>query len=323
MNDFCPPVLFCIFNRPHLVERSFQAIREARPSLLFVAADGPRALHDIDRALCEQSRRVIEGIDWPCNVKTLFREENLGCGDAISSAISWFFDNVEYGIILEDDCLPHPTFFQYCKKLLERYRDDTRVWCISGNNFQGGRWRGDGSYYFSQQTLIWGWATWRRCWTHYDKELAGWEALKNSGHLESIYPDQIERDYQSSKWDLITGPRPLDTWDYQWHFTCVSHGGLTAIPNRNLVTNIGFDGGGVHCFGKTPDPGLGDGLSTLLHPRFVLRHSQADRYMFDTLFGGSSIRKNQVLGTRLRCYLRNLRLRLIALLSRMVKRQVE
>jgi hypothetical protein len=276
------------------------AIRKAKPEILYVASDGPRQGDEQQSAQVSATRQLIEsGIDWPCSAQFRYSESNQGCKGGVSSAISWFFENVEEGIILEDDCLPHPTFFTYCEDLLKRYRNDHRVWCISGNNFQGGNWRGEGSYYFSRQTLIWGWATWRRCWLHYDKELNRWDDLKKSGHLEAIYPDRVEREYRISKWDCMRGPNPIDTWDYQWHFTCVSNGGLTAIPNRNLVTNIGFDGLGVHCSGTTPDPGLGDGIESMEHPLFVLPDPLADRYMFDNLFGGESLRNNKLLRVRI------------------------
>jgi hypothetical protein len=296
-----PPVLFIIWRRPEATKQVLAAIRGARPNVLYVACDGPRLNNSDDYTQVNATKSVIDlGIDWPCHVYRRYSEFNQGCKEGVSSAISWFFENVDEGIILEDDCLPHPTFFKYCGVLLEQYRNDQRVWCISGNNFQDGTWRGDASYYFSRQTLIWGWATWRRCWAHYDKELKSWEKFKSSGCLESVYPDEVERGHQESKWDRMRSAKALDTWDYQWHFTCVMNGGLTAIPNRNLVTNIGFDGHGMHCSGTTPDPGLGEGIDSVSHPSFVLPDPSADRYMFDHLFGGEALRKKGLLSTRLR-----------------------
>ena len=164
----CAPILFLIFNRPQLTARVFAAIREAQPSQLYVAADGPRSNRPGEADLCEQARRVINGVDWPCEVKTLYRQENLGCRQAVSSAITWFFDNVEAGVVLEDDCLPIESFFRFCSELLIRYRDDTRIGMISGNN-HGFRIYDDSlSYSFSKHGAIWGWASWRRAWRLYD-----------------------------------------------------------------------------------------------------------------------------------------------------------
>lgn len=284
MDADCPPVLFCIFNRPQLAARTFQAIRAARPSLLFVAADGPREHHASDQALCEQSRRIIEEVDWPCQVTPLFREKNLGCGDAMSSAITWFFEQVNEGIILEDDCVAHPSFFSYCGTLLDRYRTDERVWCVSGSNFQDGHWRGDGSYYFSRYNHCWGWATWRRCWQHYDRELTQWAKLKESRLFESVIETADERAYWAHIWDGLIRDGNTDIWCQRWAFACFSQGGLTALPNRNLVANVGFGLDATHCTGCDLNTAVQQGLPEIEHPSFVLRDHVADRYTFDNVY---------------------------------------
>ena len=157
------PVLFLIFNRPELTEKVFQKIQDAQPKYLFVAADGPRDNKYGEKDLCEKTRAVVlENITWECEVKTLFRTENLGCRTAVSSAINWFFENVEEGIILEDDTVPDNSFFSYCQALLEKYRNHEQIMMITGDNFQDGIKRGNGSYYFSRYVHIWGWASWRR-----------------------------------------------------------------------------------------------------------------------------------------------------------------
>lgn len=192
-------VLFLVFNRPEPTARVFEAIRYARPPRLYVAADGPRVQREGEGELVRRVRQIATTVDWPCSVYTLFREHNLGCKRAVSEAISWFFENEEQGIILEDDCLPNPDFFSFCDVLLERYKDDPRVWMITGNNFQDGQKRGNGSYYFSRYSHIWGWATWRRAWRCYDRDLSFWPEWKSSADWLKKMPDKIERRY----WDRV------------------------------------------------------------------------------------------------------------------------
>jgi len=205
---FSTPILLIVFNRPDITQRVFDSIRQARPRQLFVAADAPRANISGERELCEETRYIATSIDWDCQVHTLFRDQNLGCGLGVSSAITWFFENVEEGIILEDDCLPNPTFFHFCEELLNYYRYSQIIMHVSGNNFLYGKKRGNASYYFSNYTYNWGWATWRRAWKFYE-----------------YHPtDEVHR---------------LGEWDCQWRATVAQHGGLAVLPNVNLVTNIG------------------------------------------------------------------------------------
>ena len=158
------PVALLIFNRPDTTERVFNAVAKARPSKLLVVADGPRDSRPGEAARCEQTRAIIKRVDWDCEVITNFADRNMGCKLRVSSGIDWIFEQVEEAIILEDDCLPDPSFFRFCDEMLERYRDNERVGMVSGGNLQFGRHRGTGSYYFSKYTHIWGWASWRRAW---------------------------------------------------------------------------------------------------------------------------------------------------------------
>ncbi len=167
------PVLFLIFNRPDTTTRVFEAIREARPSRLYVAADGPRADKEGEAQRCLETRKITEAVDWPCEVRRLYREENLGCKLAVSSAITWFFTHEEEGIILEDDCLPDQSFFPFCAAMLERYRDDGRIMMVLGTSLLPPGGGPDADYLFTQYFLIWGWATWRRAWEKYDIEMDG------------------------------------------------------------------------------------------------------------------------------------------------------
>ena len=187
------PVVFLIFRRPDLTARVFETIRQAQPAKLLIVADGAR--NEEEAILCQQTRTVTELIDWDCEVLRNYSDVNLGCRQRISSGITWAFEQVEEAIILEDDCLPHPSFFSYCQELLDYYREDKRIWCISGNNFQDGQLRGDGSYYFSNYPHCWGWASWQRAWQKYDRNLTNWEAFRNSKHLNSIFNSKREVKY--------------------------------------------------------------------------------------------------------------------------------
>ena len=162
------PILFLIFNRPDTTIKVFEAIKQARPTKLYIAADGPRPSKPNDTLMCSETREIVSQIDWECEVKTLFRKNNLGCGKAVSEAIKWFFENEEEGIIIEDDVLPHPDFFVYCDQMLEKYRHVDNVKFISGRNAILGNSIGNESYYFTAFNYVWGWAAWRRTWDIYD-----------------------------------------------------------------------------------------------------------------------------------------------------------
>lgn len=294
---FVPPsplqtaVLFLVFNRPETTKQVFEAIRQAKPPRLYVAADGAREgkLGEAERV--ELVRRIATEVDWPCKVKTLFRDKNLGCKQAVSSGIDWFFDNEEQGIILEDDCLPHPDFFTFCETLLNRYASDERVWVITGDNFQDGQKRGDGSYYFSRYNHVWGWASWRRAWTKRDMSIRFWPQWKVSPEWKACVPDKIERKYWSNIFDLMYRNK-FDTWDYPWTASVWYGNGLTATPHVNLVTNIGFGPDSSHT--TSSDSPLARistyAIGELIHPDFITQNQTADRYVFDHVFGGKNRR---------------------------------
>jgi hypothetical protein len=288
------PVLLLIWRRPHTLRRVLDALRPAAPQSVFVACDGPNPRRPGEAANVAAARELIENeIDWPCRIERVYSETNLGCRLGVSRGISWFFKHVEEGIILEDDCVPHADFFPYCSALLEAYRHDTRVWCIGGNNFQNGRWRGDGSYYFSHYFHSWGWASWRRCWDHYDAELSQLKPLIESGLLTTIFDDPLERKHWTRLWRQLVEKGKPDSWAYRWAFTCLVNGGLIAVPNRNLVSNVGFGESATHTTFKarqavrTP---IDQDLGRIQPPAFLLRDAEADRYSFNNIFGGNQQR---------------------------------
>lgn len=284
-------VLFLVFNRPDTTSRVFQAIRKVRPSRLYVAADGPRAECEGEVQRVSTVRGIATAIDWPCELKTLFRENNRGCKRAVSEAITWFFEQEEQGIILEDDCLPHQDFFFFCDILLCRYKDDPRVAVITGNNFQNGIRRGEGSYYFSKFNHCWGWASWRHAWCYYQGDLPFWPEWSGSADWRTKTPNALERRYWSDIFQRVI-EREVDSWDYPWMASVWYQGGLTATPNVNLVSNIGFGPNSTHtASAESPLSALAIGaLGELKHPMAVEQDVQADSYTFDHAFGGESLR---------------------------------
>jgi hypothetical protein len=241
----CPPIVFLIFNRPEQTARTFAAIRAARPAKLLIVADGRRPDRVGERELCARTRAIIDGVDWPCAVLRNFADANMGCGKRVSSGLDWAFGQVEEAIILEDDCLPDPSFFPYCGELLERYRADERIMMISGNNFQNGASRTPDSYYFSQLPHCWGWATWRRAWRHYDFAIQEWQQRRNVGLLKKFAGNSVlERYWQQCFDDVAVGK--IDAWDYQWMYCLWMQKGLSIAPNVNMVTNIGFGAAATH-----------------------------------------------------------------------------
>ena len=245
------PVAFLIFNRPDTAGRVFEEIRRARPPKLLAVADGPRPDRPGEAERCAAVRAIIERVDWPCELVKNYADTNLGCKRRVSSGLDWVFETVEEAIILEDDCLPHPTFFRFCDELLDRYRDDERVMHISGDNFQFGRKRGDASYYFSRYPHIWGWASWRRAWRHYDVEMTEWRSAGDKEAYLSAFRTSDERRFFREVWNGVCEGR-IDTWDYQWGFACAARKGLVVLPNVNLVTNLGFAGDATHTHAGSP-----------------------------------------------------------------------
>jgi hypothetical protein len=276
------PILFLVFNRPDVTRVVLREIRKVKPAKLFIASDGPRLGVGGEEEKVEEVRSsTLSAVDWDCDVQTLFRSENLGCRRAVMEAISWYFDNVEEGIILEDDCAPHPSFFTYCGELLDRYRNDPRVMMISGDNFQDGVKRGCASYYFSRYAHIWGWASWRRAWRKMDRDLSTYGAFRNEGQLGNLF-DSEECDYWRRVFDAVKRGE-IDTWDYAWFYSVLSQGGVSAMPNVNLVSNIGFGGSATHTKGSSKNAGLPrHDIGIIDHPSFVLPHGPADRYTFET-----------------------------------------
>ncbi|MFZ2621006.1 MAG: hypothetical protein WAX85_02180 [Minisyncoccia bacterium] len=251
------PILLMIFNRPEISDKSFEVVRKMKPKQFFICADGPRKDRPDDVAKCEKAREIANRVDWPCKVKTLFQKENLGCGTGSVTGIKWMFEHVDRGIIMDDDCLPHPSFYYFCQELLEKYKDNPKIMHISGNNFQDGKKRGNGSYYFSEYTHNWGWATWARAWKYYDHNM--------------ISPEQRKH-----------------IWDKQWLNSVKRRGGLAVIPNVNLVSNIGSGEDATHTTEITEFSNMKSHkmVFPLVHPKKIKRDVLADFYTYRHVFGG-------------------------------------
>jgi hypothetical protein len=285
------PVALMIFNRPEHTEKVFEVIRQAKPSKLLVIADGPRVDRPDDVAKCAATRAIIDQVDWDCEVFKNFSDVNLGCSIRPASGISWVFDQVEEAIILEDDCIPDPSFFPFCEALLERYRHDARIMHISGNNFWSNTHQLDHSYAFSRYTLSWGWATWRRAWKHYDRQMRHWPQIKQRNLLKDILMDQDIANSWTKIFQNVVDVNS-DVWDYQWTLTCWLQNGLAIIPNVNLVSNVGFGADATHTF--SADSACAEfpsfSVSTasinfpLTHPDFMVRHTVVDEFIQDKLY---------------------------------------
>lgn len=302
---FKTPVILLIFRRPELTARVFEAIRQLQPEKLIVIADGPR--NQSEEVLCNQARMVTEQVDWNCKVLRSYSPKNLGCRTSVSSGLNWAFEQVNEAIILEDDCLPHPSFFNYCETLLSRYSDDERVMVISGNNFQDGKERNSHSYYFSKYNHCWGWATWKRAWKHWELNSERWIEFRDNKLMQSVCQAPYEQAYWTDTFNKLFLEGKPDSWAYAWTFACWAQNGLTALPNKNLVSNIGFGVDATHTknssvYSQMPTYDIGK----ITHPTLIVRDEQADRYTFDTLFGGETARKNRTLLKKLKRQLHTL-----------------
>jgi hypothetical protein len=284
------PVAFIIFNRPETTKRVFAEIAKARPPKLLVIADGPRADHPDDAEKCAATHAIIDGVDWDCEVLTNYSDVNLGCKHRVSSGLDWVFNTVEEAIILEDDCLPNPTFFQFCEEMLEKYRDDERIAMISGDNFQFGKKRTEYSYYFSRYPHIWGWASWRRVWNNYDVDMKMWPEIRDGGWLQDLLRDKKVMRFWNSKFDAVYR-RKIDTWDYQWVFSRWINNELAILPNVNLVSNIGFGPEAAHTkhrnrFSELETEAI---IFPISHPFYVIRDHIADNITEKNEFSGQTI----------------------------------
>lgn len=278
VKGFTTPVLFIIFNRPKTTRLVFEVIRRVRPLRLFIAADGPRPHVDSDPELCEQVRHIKNLVDWDCEVNTLYRDENMGSDKGVFLALNWFFQNVQEGIVLEDDCLPSERFFWFCQELLERYRDDQRVMQICGNNPFGEWGRENYSYYFSRHGLINGWASWQRAWQLNCFDKAQYKNIREQGFFEEYFPSRLEKLLWFRRFDSVaSNAGQRQWWRYRWDYSRFIQSGLSIIPRTTLVSSLDTNSG------RYPIGSEKSSLDeALLHPPFVIRDMEADKLYFSS-----------------------------------------
>lgn len=301
------PVALIIFNRPDVTKRVFGEIAKARPRQLLVIADGPRPQRPGEPEKCAATRAIIERVDWECDVLKNYSDVNLGVGLRPVTGLRWVFEQVEEAIILEDDCVPHPTFFNYCDELLEKYRDDKRVMHISGDNWQFGQQQSPYSYFFSCYCYSCGWASWRRAFQYYDPQIKLWPSLRDTPWLLDILGDPDAVEFWKNKFDLIynlirtTGIENFGGWDWLWLFACWAHHGLSILPSANLISNIGFGEDSTHTRrtddqrGNVPTVAMNFPLN---HPPCMVRDTVADRAIVEQV--GPPPRQPQTLYYKLR-----------------------
>jgi len=284
------PVLFLIYNRPVLTARVFETIRKAQPRQLFIASDG--AKNPEDRLKVDEARAIASAVEWDCEVKMLWRDANLGCGKAVTSAITWFFQQVEYGIILEDDCLVESSFFDYCTQLLAHYAQNHNVMVISAMSFLPLAYAPAKAYYFSNFSQIWGWATWKRAWNNLDFEMNGWEDFVQNKTIEEIIPDKKAQKFWIQYLQTYKDKNP-NLWATRWWFSVWQARGLTIAPFVNLVQNIGFGQDGTNAksaeswFANLPTQPI---RIPLTHPKnFDVLH-KADHFTYKIFFNRTESR---------------------------------
>lgn len=288
------PILLIIFNRPETTEKVFEQIRKAKPPRLYIAADGPRLNKKGETEKCNLARSVVDMVDWKCEVKTQFQEKNLGCGYGPVAAINWFFQNEEYGIVLEDDCLPHPSFFQFCEDLLIKYAKDDRVMHINGNNYGAGSNKfstSENSYHFCSFPQVWGWAGWSRSWEKFSWEIENLPQLISHGYLKNIVQDSDHQHVQIKRWNNVKNGLP-DIWDYQWQYSVISNHGLCIVPKTNLISNIGFGENATHSRDENSSKSnikTEEIVFPLNHPAILIPDRKLNKYYETKMLGNETL----------------------------------
>lgn len=279
---FLTPILIVFWRRPQPVMRLIARIKPLQPATLFLACDGPREGNEDEALQVTRSRHQVEdAIDWPCSIQKRYSDINRGVKYGPYEAIEWFFASVDHGIIFEDDCLPETSFLPFCAAMLERFRDDERIWQVTGNNFVPSSVSSSSSYFFSMYPSTWGWASWRRCWRLYDIKMSSWREVRDSGLLVNAFETGQELDYWTTIWNnLVDYNYPL-AWDYQWIYACIINRGLCIVPRSNLVSNIGFGSDGTNCLSAANSlanlPTVP--IDFIHHPQLLLPNRSYDRAM--------------------------------------------
>lgn len=284
MDPDIPPVIFVVYRRPDLTKKALAAIASAKPSRMFIVADGPK--NDEEAQMCQEVISVVkDGIDWDCEVEWNVAEKNMGLANRVGSGISWAFTQCNRAIVLEDDCIPAPGFFRWMAEMLEKYQDESRVMVVTGDNFQGGIQRGDASYYFSAFPHCWGWATWADRWESYQKSSEWWANESVQERVLKLANGEASRKYWFRCFDRAYSGE-IDSWAYRWQASIWSQGGLTLVPQVNLVENVGFGEGATNTQRADREIRVegGELKFPLKHPHRIERMVDADRFTEENHF---------------------------------------
>jgi len=288
-------ILLLIWKSPEHSKRVIESISKVAPKRIYISSDGPIINDKNNQRLVSLTRdEVIKQINWDCQLFTNFSEENQGCKLAVTRGINWFFDNEDEGIILEDDCLPNIYFYEFCKVLLEKYRNDNRVWAICGNGYQDKNTSTGESYFLSKYVDVWGWATWKRCWKSYDENITNWGINRSRNILKNVFDKRKDLNFWKKIFDELFYNGEPDTWDYQWQYTCFINSGMSCMPYVNLVKNIGFGREATHTMdipitSKLKINKLGKITFPLKHPAVFLKSKDCDENLENEFFSGYSI----------------------------------
>lgn len=291
------PVLFLIYKRPDTTASVFEQIRKAKPRQLFVVADGPKDILG-EKEACEEARKVALDVDWDCEVKTNFSDVNMGCRERVSSGISWFFEHVEEGIILEDDTVPDVSFFRYCEELLEKYRYDTRIFQLSGFNPVAEEYVCDKSYIFSKYGSIWGWATWKRAWSNYDSNISRISSFEVIDQLNKLPISRIEVKYREDLTIKVLN-KEIDSWAVIWSYIKLSNSGISVVSANNIITNSGNKSVATNTTNSSSrlfDVKIGELKFPIKHPENILVDHDFDKvYFYNTKAWGKYLERKNII----------------------------
>lgn len=285
------PILLVIFNRSEITEQVFNRIKEIKPKYLYIAADAPRDNIVGEKEKCEQTRKIVELIDWECDVKRNYADINMGADKRMATAIDWFFSNVEEGIIFEDDCLPGESFFSFCEQMLEKYRDNDKIMHISGDNFQFGKTKIETDYYYSYYAQTWGWATWRRAWQKFDWQINTWPDFLHANKINNIFKDKKQKKYWLKFLQAIY-EKKYNFWDAKWMFAVWQNNGLAVIPRKNLISNIGYGNDATHTRVQSKLANVKcEKLTITNSPKDIIANTTADKVTFANYYETSLLNK--------------------------------
>jgi len=270
------PIVLIIYHRPDLTKNLVNNLRSVKPKNIYVVADGPKTPQD--KVACDYARDMIKEIDWPCQIHKIYARVNMGLRKRVVSGLDTVFKKEKWAIILEDDLVIDPSFFPYCEQLLKKYAKNDQIISISGNNFQFGKNEIKKSYYFSRYVHSWGWATWKRAWDLYDDNLTDWTKLRQNNWLNTTLSSRVLALYWTMIFDMVSAGQ-VDSWAYRWTYSALKNTKLTIIPDRNLVSNIGYGTKATHTTRKSRVMGMETSkmIFPLKHPRRVQRNINADR----------------------------------------------